>query len=90
MTMQGITTLIPEKACLALWGFLPLHCWFIVGDGDILYPSVDEEDVGEVGSWQCPLGPTCCLCRQGNRGGRWMFSMTMGAPRASVLFFRVI
>jgi hypothetical protein len=39
MIMHGIMTPIPVEACLTLRGFLPLHCWFIIEDVDILYFS---------------------------------------------------
>jgi hypothetical protein len=70
--MSDITTLIPVEACLALRGFLPLHGWFVFRDGGVFYPLVDEEDIGEVGSWRCPLGPACFPRGQSSRGSHRM------------------
>lgn len=59
-------------------------------DGDVLYSHVDEEDIGEVGPWRCPLGPHAAFASGATRVVVGCFPMTMGALRTFVLFFRVI
>jgi hypothetical protein len=89
MTPSVITS-IPTKVCLVLWGFLPLHGQFVVGDGGIFYPLEDEEDTEEVGPRCCPLGSNCCPCGQSSWSGHQMFPNDKGSIWASVPFFGAI
>jgi hypothetical protein len=46
MTLN-VTVPVPTLACLTLQGLLPKYSGLLVGDGSILYSSLDKEDIQE-------------------------------------------
>jgi hypothetical protein len=43
----NVTAPVPTLACLALRGLLPQYSGLVVGDGSVLYSSLDIEDIWE-------------------------------------------
>jgi hypothetical protein len=44
---SNVTTPVSTLVCLALWDLLPRYGGLVIGDGSILYSSLDKEDILE-------------------------------------------